>query len=167
MSPDSVGQEAKIILGKHSGRAGFKDALDKLEIILDDDAFNNAFDTFKKIADRKGEIVENELRAIVGQVETKNDAAKLISVSVNSKDEFASASVTRVSKPFLINSVKPPHRTTCSPNKSVSVSSLNVVLKIPALPPPIADAYDIATFSVFPEASLWTATRHGIPLPSA
>ena len=68
MSPDSVGQEAKIILGKHSGRAGFKDALDKLEIILDDDAFNNAFDTFKKIADRKGEIVENELRAIVGQL---------------------------------------------------------------------------------------------------
>ena len=94
MSPDSVGQEAKIILGKHSGRAGFKDALDKLSISLDDDAFNNAFDTFKKIADRKGEIVENELRAIVGQVESSNDSAKLVSVSVNSKDEFASASVT-------------------------------------------------------------------------
>ena len=94
MSPDSVGQEAKIILGKHSGRAGFKDALDKLSIALDDDAFNNAFDTFKKIADRKGEIVENELRAIVGQVESSSDSAKLVSVSVNSKDEFASASVT-------------------------------------------------------------------------
>ena len=94
MSPDSVGQEAKIILGKHSGRAGFKDALDKLSISLDDDAFNNAFDTFKKIADRKGEIVENELRAIVGQVESTSDSAKLVSVSVNSKDEFASASVT-------------------------------------------------------------------------
>ena len=94
MSPDSVGQEAKIILGKHSGRAGFKDALDKLSISLDDDAFNNAFDTFKKIADRKGEIVENELRAIVGQVESSSDSAKLVSVSVNSKDEFASASVT-------------------------------------------------------------------------
>ena len=94
MSPDSVGQEAKIILGKHSGRAGFKDALNKLSISLDDDAFNNAFDTFKKIADRKGEIVENELRAIVGQVESSSDSAKLVSVSVNSKDEFASASVT-------------------------------------------------------------------------
>ena len=46
------------------------------------------------VLNRKGEIVENELRAIVGQVETKNNAAKLISVSVNSKDEFASASVT-------------------------------------------------------------------------
>ena len=94
MSPDSVGQEAKIILGKHSGRAGFKDALDNLNISLDDDSFNNAFDTFKKIADRKGEIVENELRAIVGQVENKESSTKLVSVSVNSKDEYASAEVT-------------------------------------------------------------------------
>ncbi len=94
MSPDSVGQEAKIVLGKHSGRAGFKDALDKLDIKLDESSFNNSFDTFKKIADRKGEIVENELRAIVGQVESSNEKAKLISVAVSSKDEFASASIT-------------------------------------------------------------------------
>ena len=33
MTPGSVGQEAKIVLGKHSGRAGFKDALDKLLIL--------------------------------------------------------------------------------------------------------------------------------------
>ena len=94
MSPDSVGQEAKIILGKHSGRAGFKDALDKLNIVLGDEAFNSSFDTFKKLADRKGEIVENELRAIVGQVETSQSEVKLVSVSVNSKDQYASASVT-------------------------------------------------------------------------
>ena len=94
MSPDSVGQEAKIILGKHSGRAGFKDALNKLNIELDENTFNNSFETFKKIADRKGEIVESELRAIIGQVETKLDKPKLVSVSVNSKDDFASAKVT-------------------------------------------------------------------------
>ena len=94
MSPDSVGQEAKIILGKHSGRAGFKDALNNLNITLDSDSFDNAFNTFKKIADRKGEIVENELRAIVGQVETNQSNTKLLSVSVNSKDEYASAKVT-------------------------------------------------------------------------
>ena len=34
MTPDSVGQESKIVLGKHSGRAGFKDALEKLNICL-------------------------------------------------------------------------------------------------------------------------------------
>ena len=94
MTPDSVGQEAKIILGKHSGRAGFKDALDKLNIELDEEAFNSSFDTFKKLADRKGEIVENELRAIVGQVETSSSEIKLVSVSVNSKDQYASARVT-------------------------------------------------------------------------
>ena len=94
MSPDSVGQEAKIILGKHSGRAGFKDALTKLNINLDENSFDNSFDTFKKIADRKGEIVENELRAIVGQVESNETDVKLLSVSVNSKNENASAIVT-------------------------------------------------------------------------
>ena len=94
MTPDSVGQEAKIILGKHSGRAGFKDALDKLNIELDEESFNSSFETFKKLADRKGEIVENELRAIVGQVPSQSGSVKLVSVSVNSKDDFASASVT-------------------------------------------------------------------------
>ena len=95
MSPDSVGQgEAKIILGKHSGRAGFKDALDKLEYNLSESEFNDAFDDFKKIADRKGEIVENELRAILGQSSTREDATKLVSISVNSEDDHASAKIT-------------------------------------------------------------------------
>jgi len=95
MSPDSVGQgEAKIILGKHSGRAGFKDALDKLEYQLSDDEFNDAFDDFKKIADRKGEIVENELRAIIGQASSSQNATKLVSISVNSEDDHASAKIT-------------------------------------------------------------------------
>ena len=94
MTPDSVGQEAKIVLGKHSGRAGFKDALDKLNIELDEESFNTSFETLKKIADRKGEIVESELLAIVGQVTTHSAPVKLISVSVNSKDAYASATVT-------------------------------------------------------------------------
>jgi len=46
------------------------------------------------LADRKGEIVENELLAIVGQVSTHGAPVKLISVSVNSKDAYASATVT-------------------------------------------------------------------------
>jgi len=65
-----------------------------LNIELDEEAFNSSFDTFKKLADRKGEIVENELRAIVGQVETSSSEIKLVSVSVNSKDQYASARVT-------------------------------------------------------------------------
>ncbi len=68
MDAASVGQTAaQIILGKHSGRAGFADALAKLEISLEDDAFARAFEKFKQLADRKVEITENEIRAIVDE----------------------------------------------------------------------------------------------------
>lgn len=68
MDAASVGQEAgQIILGKHSGRAGFADALTKLGIILEEEAFSRAFGKFKHLADRKVQIGEEELRAIVDE----------------------------------------------------------------------------------------------------
>jgi 2-isopropylmalate synthase len=68
MDAASVGQQAaQIILGKHSGRAGFADALARLEIVLEDDAFARAFEKFKQLADRKVQIGEDELRAIVDE----------------------------------------------------------------------------------------------------
>ena len=39
-----------------------------------------------------------------------------------------------------ISDVSPPHRTTCSPNRSVSVSSVKVVSSTPARVPPMASA---------------------------
>ena len=55
MSAESIGQRgAQIILGKHSGRAGFADALQHLNISLEEDEFNLAFAKFKAMADRKG-----------------------------------------------------------------------------------------------------------------
>ncbi len=66
MDAASVGQEAaQIILGKHSGRAGFADALAKLDIVLEEDEFARAFAKFKQLADRKVHIGEEELRAII------------------------------------------------------------------------------------------------------
>ena len=47
---------------------------------------------------------------------------------------------TRVSNPAFISSVTPPQSTACSPKRSVSVSSLKVVSRIPALPAPMPDA---------------------------
>ena len=47
-------------------------------------------------------------------------------------------------KKVSIRSYNPPHRTACSPKRSVSVSSLNDVSKTPALVPPLAIAYDNA-----------------------
>ncbi len=68
MDAESVGQRAaQIILGKHSGRAGFADALEKLGLVLEDAAFARAFEKFKQLADRKVQIGEEEIRAIVDE----------------------------------------------------------------------------------------------------
>ncbi len=75
MDPSAVGQRSVLVLGKHSGRAAFADALAKLGIKLSDDDFARSFARFKELADRKGEISEEGLRAIVS-AETSIDAAE-------------------------------------------------------------------------------------------
>jgi 2-isopropylmalate synthase len=65
MDPTQIGRTSVLVLGKHSGRAAFADALEKLDITIDDDGFARAFARFKELADRKGEIGEEGIRAIV------------------------------------------------------------------------------------------------------
>jgi 2-isopropylmalate synthase len=65
---NSVGQEAaQIVLGKHSGRHAFADSLTKLGLHVQGDALNQAFTRFKELADRKVEITEADLEAIVAE----------------------------------------------------------------------------------------------------
>src|SRR5450432_2650404 len=62
----TVGQEAaQIVLGKHSGRHAFADTLAKMGLRVQGDALNQAFIRFKELADRKVEITEADLEAIV------------------------------------------------------------------------------------------------------
>ena len=64
----SVGQEAaQIVLGKHSGRHAFSDTLAKMGLHVQGDALNQAFIRFKELADRKVEITESDLEAIVAE----------------------------------------------------------------------------------------------------
>ncbi len=63
---NTVGQEAaQIVLGKHSGRHAFADTLEKMGLHVQGDALNAAFVRFKELADRKVEITEADLEAIV------------------------------------------------------------------------------------------------------
>jgi 2-isopropylmalate synthase len=63
-----VGQEAaQIVLGKHSGRHAFADTLQKMGINVQGDALNSAFVRFKELADKKVEITEADLEAIVAE----------------------------------------------------------------------------------------------------
>ncbi len=64
----SVGQVgSQIVLGKHSGRHAFADSLAKMGLTIQGDALNQAFARFKELADRKVEITEADLEAIVAE----------------------------------------------------------------------------------------------------
>ena len=82
MNAEIVGREAAVmVMGKHSGRAAFKDALEKLgytlggqsDTGLNDTAINALFVRFKEMADRKGLISDDDLRALV---EGRSDVAQ-------------------------------------------------------------------------------------------
>ncbi|HSO94715.1 MAG TPA: 2-isopropylmalate synthase [Acidimicrobiia bacterium] len=64
----TVGQEAaQIVLGKHSGRHAFADTLEKMGLRLHGDALNQAFRRFKELADRKVQLTDADLEAIVAE----------------------------------------------------------------------------------------------------
>src|SRR4030088_770539 len=58
----------KIVLGKLSGRNAFKQRLKELGLDLEsEDAYNQAFQRFKDLADKKAEIFDEDLQALVSQ----------------------------------------------------------------------------------------------------
>ena len=68
MDPLEIGLEGnRIVLGKHSGRHAFADALEKVGISIDADHMNRAFARFKELADRKIQITDQDLAAIVSE----------------------------------------------------------------------------------------------------
>jgi 2-isopropylmalate synthase len=69
MRAEDVGWSTnKIVLGKLSGRNAFKQRLKELGIELEsDDAANKAFQRFKDLADKKAEIFDEDLQALVSQ----------------------------------------------------------------------------------------------------
>ncbi len=74
MKAEDVGWNAnKIVLGKHSGRAAVKARFEDLGITFNDqDALNLAFARFKELADKKHEIFDEDLHALVSSSSKKN-----------------------------------------------------------------------------------------------
>jgi len=67
MRAEDVGwSQNKLVLGKHSGRNAFKTRLAELGIELSsEEALNTAFTRFKELADKKHEIFDEDLQALV------------------------------------------------------------------------------------------------------
>lgn len=68
MTPESVGIPMhKLVLGKHSGSHAFRNKLEELGYNLSDEEVNKAFGRFKKVADQKKEVFEEDIEAIVSE----------------------------------------------------------------------------------------------------
>ncbi len=66
MTPESIGlPENAIVLGKHSGKHAFCERLKELGYVLDEQRVNESFERFKELADRKKEVSDMDLRALV------------------------------------------------------------------------------------------------------
>ena len=78
-----------MVMGKHSGRAAFRARLEELGTTFANDAeLNDAFRRFKELADKKHEIFDEDLQALVSEsgIETaKNTRFKLSSLEVTSQ----------------------------------------------------------------------------------
>ena len=68
MRPDSIGlTQSRLVMGKLSGRHAFREELTRLGYSLSDQEVNEAFDRFKRLADQKKELFEEDLEAIVSE----------------------------------------------------------------------------------------------------
>jgi 2-isopropylmalate synthase len=84
MKSEEVGANgSQIVLGKHSGRHAFRQAVDELGFTLDDAEVQSAFVRFKALADRKGIIGPEDLRAIIIDEthEVADDAWEFVAVT--------------------------------------------------------------------------------------
>ena len=85
MNPADVGWEGtSLVLGKHSGRAGFRNALKDLGIKLEENQVQIVYERFLELADRKKKITGADLEALVAdQVSSKAGTLRLVRWSAN------------------------------------------------------------------------------------
>jgi 2-isopropylmalate synthase len=99
MRAQDVGWAAnRIVLGKHSGRNALRSRLEELGISFEsEEALNEAFSRFKDLADKKHEIYDEDLQALVTEanLDAVNEQFKLVSLKVCSETgETPNADIT-------------------------------------------------------------------------
>jgi len=84
MTPESVGlTKSTLVMGKHSGRHAFKTKLQELGYELGENALFDAFSRFKDLADKKKDVYDEDLIALVDDaVSRRNERIKLVSLAV-------------------------------------------------------------------------------------
>ena len=90
MRPESVGLgQSMLVMGKLSGRHAFRQRLEELGYKLTDEELNKAFERFKRLADQKKEVYEEDLEVIITEeLQTIPETYKLRFLHVESGTEM-------------------------------------------------------------------------------
>ncbi len=100
MRAEDVGWSTnKMVMGKHSGRNAFKTRLEELGVVFEtEQELNDAFVSFKELADRKHEIYDEDLQSLVtdsSNQRVENEIYRLVSLKVSTETgEASKAEVT-------------------------------------------------------------------------
>jgi len=100
MDPLDVGLEgSRIVLGKHSGRHAFVNALEELGFSLDKEEIAKAFARFKAMADRKIRITDIDLEAIVvDEMATEGSDYELVAIQVAGGTHLSPTATVRLQR---------------------------------------------------------------------
>ncbi|MGE8207384.1 2-isopropylmalate synthase [Heyndrickxia sp. NPDC080065] len=77
ITPELIGVHSnRLVLGKHSGRHAFKQRASELGFELSNEKLKEAFDSFKALTDRKKEVTDDDLFAILADKQTEQPDIK-------------------------------------------------------------------------------------------
>jgi 2-isopropylmalate synthase len=84
MTPESVGvSKTSLVMGKHSGRNAFRSKLEEMGYRMSENAFEDAFNRFKDLADRKKHVYDEDIEALVDErIAHAHDRVRLVSLTV-------------------------------------------------------------------------------------
>ncbi|MEA3352492.1 MAG: 2-isopropylmalate synthase [Campylobacterota bacterium] len=100
MRPEDIGIEKNnsIVLGKHSGRAAFKDKLSQLGFeTISDEEMNTAFERFKLLCDKKKDIMDDDIRMIVTDEKLNhNKTYEILAVQISDCSQGVPSAVVKI-----------------------------------------------------------------------
>ncbi len=98
MRPESVGiSQSTLVLGKHSGRHAFRERIKALGYELSEAHLNQAFQRFKEVADKKKQVFDEDLEAIIAdEILRIPDLYKLINLNVVSGTAVVPAATVQI-----------------------------------------------------------------------
>ncbi len=101
MKPETIGISGnRLVMGKHSGRHAFGERLRHLGFTLNKDEVNRAFERFKQLADKKKEVFDEDIEALVAdevlRIPSQPDRYELVYMNIASSSSAVPSATVRM-----------------------------------------------------------------------